>query len=127
MAENASLNHEIRKTFTFEAAHRLPNLRPDHKCFRLHGHSFRATLIVRGALVKDYDWVIDFAEMKSLFSPILDQLDHHYLNEISGLENPTSEVLAKWIYNRLLPTLPGLHQVVLSETCTSEAAYPARD
>src|SRR5688500_12723194 len=94
--------HEIRKTFSFEAAHRLPHLDSSHKCARLHGHSFRVTLVVRGELVKGLDWVMDFGEIKKAFSPILDQLDHRYLNEIPGLENPTSEVLARWIYRNLI-------------------------
>lgn len=116
--------HEIRKTFGFEAAHRLPRLDPSHKCSRLHGHSFKVTLVVRGELTKELDWVIDFGDIKKIFSPLLEQLDHHYLNEIPGLENPTSEVLARWIYRGLITELPGLHQVIVSETCTSESLFP---
>jgi len=122
--QSPTVLHEIRKSFQFEAAHRLPNLPSNHKCARLHGHSFKVTLVVRGVLVDGYDWVLDFSEIKNIFKPVLDQLDHHYLNEIPGLENPTSEVLARWIFGKVSPNLKGLHQVILSETCTSESIYP---
>ncbi len=114
---------EIFREFTFEAAHRLPNVPTDHKCSRLHGHSFRVTVHVTGPLMAPEGWVMDFADLKHTFQPLYDQLDHHYLNEIEGLENPTSEVLAQWIWTRLLPTLPGLTQVEVKETCTSGCVY----
>src|SRR5262249_6923385 len=88
------------KDFTVEAAHRLPNVPPGHKCGRLHGHSFRAQVFVRGPIGDRSGWVIDFADIKTAFMPFYEQLDHNYLNDIAGLENPTSEVLARWIYCR---------------------------
>jgi len=119
---------EIFREFIFEAAHRLPNLPADHKCSRLHGHSFRVTVHVEGALLPQEGWVMDFADLKRAFQPLYDRLDHHYLNDIEGLENPTSEVLAIWIWDRLAPTLAGLTQIVVRETCTSGCGYrgPAR-
>ncbi len=114
---------EIFKRFTFEAAHLLPNLPDDHKCRRLHGHSFQAELHVAGPLTSPEDWVMDFAEVSRAFAPIYEQLDHHYLNEIEGLENPTSEVIARWIWDRLKPALPQLAKVVLHETCTAGCVY----
>lgn len=114
---------EIFREFTFEAAHRLPNLPADHKCSRLHGHSFRVTVHVSGPLMEREGWVMDFADLKRIFQPLYDRLDHHYLNEIEGLENPTSEVLAVWIWDRLVSALPGLTQIVVRETCTSGCAY----
>ena len=114
---------EIFKEFTFEAAHRLPNLPAGHKCTRLHGHSFRVAVHVTGPVAEREGWVMDFADIKSAFQPIKDQLDHYYLNEIEGLENPTSEVLARWIWTRLAPRLPGLTQLVVRETCTSGCIY----
>ena len=114
---------EIFKEFTFEAAHRLPNLPAGHKCTRLHGHSFRVAVHVTGPVAEREGWVMDFADIKSAFQPIKDQLDHYYLNEIEGLENPTSEVLARWIWTRLVPRLPGLTQLVVRETCTSGCIY----
>ena len=114
---------EIFKEFTFEAAHRLPNLPAGHKCTRLHGHSFRVAVHVAGPVAEREGWVMDFAGIKSAFQPIKDQLDHYYLNEIEGLENPTSEVLARWIWTRLAPRLPGLSQLVVRETCTSGCIY----
>jgi 6-pyruvoyltetrahydropterin/6-carboxytetrahydropterin synthase len=114
---------EIFKTFTLEAAHRLPNVPEGHKCARLHGHSFRVELHVRGEVDAHAGWVMDFADVKRAFAPLYEQLDHHYLNEIEGLENPTSEHLARWIWQRLQPALPQLARVVVHETCTSGAAY----
>ena len=114
---------EIFKEFTFEAAHRLPNVRPGHKCGRLHGHSFRAEVHVRGDVDPQTGWVLDFADIKTAFKPLLEQLDHNYLNEIDGLSNPTSEVLAKWIWNHLQPTLPSLSKIVVRETCTCGCVY----
>ncbi len=114
---------EIYKAFTFEAAHRLPNVPADHKCARLHGHSFQVDIHVAGPLDPELGWVMDFADIKRAFKPILAQLDHYYLNEIEGLENPTSENIARWIWQRLKPVLPALSQVVVRETCTSGCIY----
>ena len=114
---------EIWKEFTFEAAHRLPNLPDDHKCKRLHGHSFRVRIYVDAALDPKLGWVMDFADIKKAFLPVLKQLDHYYLNEIEGLENPTSEVIARWIWRRLKPTLSMLSKVEVQETCTTGCMY----
>lgn len=118
---------EIFREFTFEAAHRLPNVPDGHKCARLHGHSFRVTLHVEGPVGADSGWVMDFADLTEAFRPTWERLDHHYLNEIPGLENPTSEVLARWIWNELKPGLPGLVQVSVRETCTSGCVYRGGD
>lgn len=112
---------EIFKEFSFEAAHRLPNTPPGHKCSRLHGHSFRVAIHVRGDVDPHVGWVMDFADIKAAFKPLLARLDHYYLNDIEGLENPTSEILAGWIWDRLKPALPTLHKVVVHETCTAGA------
>ena len=118
---------EIFREFTFEAAHLLPHVPPGHKCARLHGHSFRVELHVRGPLHPELGWVMDFADLKAAWRPLHEVLDHHYLNEVEGLENPTSENLARWIWRRLLPALPGLARVVVRETCTSGCAYGGED
>ena len=114
---------EIWREFTFEAAHRLPHVPAGHKCARLHGHSFRVALHVRGPLDPTLGWVMDFADLKAVWRPLDEALDHRYLNEIPGLENPTSEVLARWIWQKLAPVLPGLSEVVVRETCTSGCRY----
>ncbi len=114
---------EIFKEFSFEAAHRLPNTPPDHKCARLHGHSFRVELHVSGPVGEETGWVLDFAEIKQAWRPLEKELDHHYLNEIPGLENPTSEHLARWIWKRLELALPGLSKVLVRETCSSVCVY----
>jgi 6-pyruvoyltetrahydropterin/6-carboxytetrahydropterin synthase len=114
---------EIFKEFRFEAAHRLPNLPEDHKCSRLHGHSFHVAVHVAGHVDPHSGWVIDFGDIKAAFRPLEEELDHHYLNEVPGLENPTSENIAIWIWDRLALTLPGLTKVVVRETCTSGCVY----
>lgn len=114
---------EIYKEFTFEAAHRLPRLPETHKCWRLHGHSFRVGVGVEGPVDGDLGWVIDFGDIKVAFKPLEDALDHRYLNEVEGLENPTSENLAVWIWERLVPVLPYLAYVRVHETCTTGCLY----
>ena len=109
--------------FTIEAAHRLPGVPPGHKCGRLHGHSFRIEIHVAGRIDPRTGWIVDFADIAGAFAPHLEQLDHNYLNEIEGLENPTSENLARWIWQRIAGALPGLCKVVVHETCTCGASY----
>ena len=94
---------EIYKEFSIEAAHRLPHVPEGHKCARLHGHSFQVSIHVSGEVEPQAGWVMDFADIKAAFRPIYERLDHHYLNDISGLENPTSENLARWIWHELKP------------------------
>jgi len=118
---------DLYKAFTVEAAHHLPNLPEGHKCRRLHGHSFRIEIHVTGTVDKKPGWVMDFAEISQYFKPLFEQLDHHYLNEVPGLENPTSENLAVWIWQRLKPDLPRLSSVVIQETCTSGCVYRGED
>jgi 6-pyruvoyltetrahydropterin/6-carboxytetrahydropterin synthase len=112
----------IHKVFQIEAAHRLPHVPAGHKCARLHGHSFRIEVHVQGELDPALGWVMDFADLKAAFAPLFEQLDHRYLNDIEGLENPTSEMLARWIFQRLAPRITGLDRVVVHETCTSGAS-----
>ena len=114
---------EIYKEFTFEAAHRLPNVPPGHKCARLHGHSFKAKLIAEGPLGTETGWVQDFADLKEAFEPLHTMLDHNYLNDIEGLENPTSENIAVWIWDRIKPKVPLLTCVHVQETCTCGCVY----
>jgi 6-pyruvoyltetrahydropterin/6-carboxytetrahydropterin synthase len=117
----------IFKEFTFEAAHRLPNVPPGHKCARLHGHSFRVEVHVRGPVEGKAGWVMDFADIKTAFRPIYGQLDHYYLNDLEGLSNPTSENLARWIWERLRLKLPTLCKVVVRETCNAGCIYEGED
>jgi 6-pyruvoyltetrahydropterin/6-carboxytetrahydropterin synthase len=114
---------ELHRDVKFEAAHRLPNVPPGHKCARLHGHSFRIRLVVKGPVDPHTGWLMDFGEIKAAWAPLDAQLDHFYLNDIAGLENPTSEVLAKWIWDRLFLTLPQLHAVQVHETCNAGCVY----
>jgi 6-pyruvoyltetrahydropterin/6-carboxytetrahydropterin synthase len=114
---------DISKEFTFEAAHRLPNVPAGHKCARLHGHSFRVVIRVRGDVGDHSGWVMDFGDIKAAWKPLEALLDHHYLNDVEGLHNPTSEVLAMWLWQRLSAALPLLHEVEVKETCTTACVY----
>jgi 6-pyruvoyltetrahydropterin/6-carboxytetrahydropterin synthase len=113
---------DIFREFTFEAAHRLPRVPEGHKCGRLHGHSYRVEVHVRGDVDPVTGMVIDFADVKAAFQPLMEQLDHHYLNEVEGLDNPTSENLAEWVWKNLEGEVP-LHRIVVRETCTSGVTY----
>lgn len=110
-----------------EAAHRLPNVPEGHKCSRLHGHSFKIEVYVSGEVGEKSGWILDFADIKTAFQPLFDQLDHHYLNEVEGLENPTSENIARWIWRNLIGSLPQLSKIVVRETCTSGCVYKEED
>lgn len=113
----------LQKDFGFEAAHRLPHVPENHKCARLHGHSFRVIVEVEGEVDPERGWLVDYGEIKAAYAPVRDRLDHHYLNEIEGLENPTSEVLAVWLYERIKPALSSLRSITVQETCTSRCIY----
>jgi 6-pyruvoyltetrahydropterin/6-carboxytetrahydropterin synthase len=114
---------ELEKEFSLESAHRLPHVPADHKCARLHGHSFRVTGRVSGNVDPRLGWLIDYADISIAFAPLQDELDHRYLNEVPGIENPTSELLARFIFDRLKPTLPQVSAIVVAETCSSRCVY----
>ncbi len=113
----------VFKEFTFEAAHRLPNVPDGHKCGRLHGHSYHVTIRVSGEVLKHEGWLIDYADIAKEWEPLHEQLDHRYLNDVPGLENSTSEMLAKWIWDRLRVSLPRMTMVIVRETCTAGSEY----
>ena len=113
----------LRKTFDIQSAHWLPTFPEDHKCRRLHGHSFIIDVVVEGDVHLDKGYLLDYGDIKAAIAPIKEQLDHRLLNDIEGLENPTAEMLCKWIYDRLKPALADLLLVRVHETCTSEAEY----
>lgn len=114
---------EISKTFTFEAAHCLPELPVHHPCRRLHGHSYRFTVFVKGDRLPMYEWVLDYGDIRQAVAPVLDELDHRYLNEIEGLRNPTAENLAVWIWEKLKPRLSMLSRIEVRETKNTSATY----
>ena len=117
------MNVRLVKELRFEAAHRLPNVPAGHKCARLHGHSFKIELAVRGPVNERTGWFIDYGELDALWQPLHDLLDHNYLNDVPGLENPTSENIAVWIWKKLKPRLPLLTEVVVAETCTARCVF----
>ena len=113
----------LSKSFGFEAAHDLPTFPEGHKCRRLHGHSFRFNIIVQGEVEEAKGYLVDYGEIKRVVDPIVKQLDHYYLNKIKGLENPTSEMLARWLWDHIKPQLPLLASIIVHETCTSSCEY----
>lgn len=119
-------NVEIHKTFTFEAAHFLPNVVEGHKCRNLHGHSYKITLILYGPIDPQSGWLIDFNEIKHITKTLIKSLDHKLLNNIEGLENPTSENISAYIYSKLKPIIPFLDRVILSETRSTKVIYPVK-
>ena len=111
------------RSFGFEAAHWLPTFPDGHKCRRLHGHSYRVEVVVEGEVPPESGYLLDYGDIQKVIDPVRDQLDHRCLNDVEGLENPTSEVLAGWLWQRLAPGLPLLAEIVVEETCTSRCAY----
>ncbi len=111
------------KSFDFEAAHWLPCFPEGHKCRRMHGHSFKVDVIVEGEVPAEKGYLVDYGDIKRAIEPIKARLDHYVLNEIEGLENPTSEMIAGWVFDRLKDALPILSEVVVHETCTSRCHY----
>ncbi|MCA9507859.1 MAG: 6-carboxytetrahydropterin synthase QueD [Myxococcales bacterium] len=107
---------EIEKQFRFEAAHFLPEVPKDHQCHNIHGHSYRLTIRVVGTVDENLGWVMDLAELNKAFAPLAKLLDHSLLNNIEGLQNPTSEMVALWIFRKLEPTLPLISSVTLEAT-----------
>ena len=114
---------EIYKNFSFDSAHYLPNLPEDHKCRRMHGHTFNVKVHITGTVDPEIGWIMDFAEIKTICDPVIKQLDHRVLNDIKGLNNPTSENLAKWIWEKVKSELPGLKKIIVSETCSTGCVF----
>jgi 6-pyruvoyltetrahydropterin/6-carboxytetrahydropterin synthase len=114
---------EISKEFEFEAAHWLPGVPDGHQCGRMHGHTYRVTVHLRGTVDETTGWIADFADISRATRPLLAELDHHCLNEVAGLKNPTSENLARWFAQRLRGTLPGLSAIRVAETRTTSCLY----
>lgn len=119
----ASTHLELVKTFRFEAAHWLPTVPPGHQCGRPHGHSYEIDVHVAGPMDPDHGWVVDFGQISKVVKPVVAELDHRCLNEVSGLDNPTSELLAQWLWQRIAPAVPLLIAVAVRETATSRCVF----
>jgi 6-pyruvoyltetrahydropterin/6-carboxytetrahydropterin synthase len=117
---------KLTRDFTFEAAHLLPKAPEGHKCRRLHGHSFRVEITVEGEVAPETGWFLDYGVIAAAVDPIRAKLDHYYLNEVPGLENPTSENLARWIWEQVRPSLPSLTKITVHETCESRCEYEGK-
>lgn len=115
----------LKQHFQIESARSLPHLPSTHPCSQVHGHSFKITLIFVGPLDPQKGWLIDYNDIQNWMKPILQQIDHRLLNEVSGLENPTTEMIAYWIFDRAKKEMPSLVQVAVSETSSSECFYPS--
>lgn len=122
-ARNRRVKVRLVRKYGFESAHRLPNVPEGHKCSRLHGHSFRIEVSIAGSTDPKLGWFVDYADIDAACRPIIDALDHRYLNELEGLENPTSENLAKYVWDRLTTRLAGLERVTVMETCQTRCEY----
>lgn len=114
---------ELTKTFYFDAAHNLSKVPPEHKCSNVHGHTFRVDVTISGEVNQQQGWVMDFGDIKSIVQPVIDRLDHHYLNQIKGLEKGTSELLVMWLWDRIKPLLPKLTKIVVWESPNSHCTY----
>ncbi|EKD28171.1 MAG: 6-pyruvoyl tetrahydrobiopterin synthase [uncultured bacterium] len=114
---------ELKKEFSFEASHYLPNAGKKHKCSSLHGHGFKVIFSVKGKVDKKYGWVMDFGQISLLVKPLIDKLDHSNLNEIKGLENPTSENIAIWFWEKLKKDIPLLHSIEVKESDKSSCVF----
>ena len=117
------MSFRLTKAFTFEAAHALPYVAEDHPCRRMHGHSYRVEIHVEGEVDPTMGWVYDYQEINAAMQPLLNQLDHAYLNDLPGLENPTSENLAAWLWQQLAPQCRGLREIVIQETSRARCSY----
>ncbi len=118
------MKFKLKQHFQIESARFLPHLDKTHPCSRVHGHSFKITLTLVGEADPQLGWVIDYNEIKTKMQPLLEQLDHRVLNEVPGLENPTSEILSRWIFERAVKKLPLLTSVSVSETPDTECSFP---
>ncbi|QEC74546.1 6-carboxytetrahydropterin synthase QueD [Mucilaginibacter ginsenosidivorax] len=116
----------IYKQFTFDAAHFSPNVPEGHKCKKLHGHTYQVTIFLEAAVLESDGWVMDFTELKAIVKPLVAQLDHSLLNDIEGLENPTTENLAIWLWQKIYPQLQILKRIELKETPTSGVIYEGK-
>lgn len=114
---------ELVKTFHFEAAHTLVGAPQGHKCRRLHGHNYLVDIHVEGEVDPASGWVIDFGQIAAAVTPLIEQLDHQFLNDVPGLENNTSELLAAWLWQRLKGQLPQLSAITIWESDSSRCIY----
>lgn len=113
----------LSKDFHFEAAHTLPTLPEGHKCRNLHGHSFKVEVVIEGEVDEEIGWVYDHKRISEAIEPLLEIVDHAYLNHIEGLESPTIERLAGWFWRGLEPRLPGLREVIIHETPAARCIF----
>ncbi|MBW2523502.1 MAG: 6-carboxytetrahydropterin synthase QueD [Deltaproteobacteria bacterium] len=118
---------ELAHDFRFESAHRLLNVPEDHKCARLHGHSYRVEVVVRGPVDEQSGWLVDYQALVDAWQPLHELLDHRYLNDVEGLGNPTSENLARFIWTELQPALPELYRITIQETCEARCTFYGKD
>lgn len=117
---------QIFKQFSFDSAHFLPHVPEGHKCKEIHGHTYRLTVYVAGEPDEKLGWVMDFAVLKNVIEPLIKSIDHTLLNNIPGLENPTCERIAIWLWDNIKPQVPLLSKIELHETLTSGVVYEGK-
>lgn len=118
-----NMRARLTKDFRFEAAHTLPSLPEGHKCRQMHGHSFKVEIHIEGVVDEKIGWIYDHKLISNAMTPLLEILDHSYLNDIEGLESPTIEIMAGWFWKKLAPQLPGLVEIVIFETPTARCSF----
>jgi 6-pyruvoyltetrahydropterin/6-carboxytetrahydropterin synthase len=116
----------LYKEFSFDSAHYLPNVPKGHKCREIHGHTYSLKVFVEGEVIPQYGWVLDYNDLKKAVEPVIKRIDHTLLNNIPGLENPTSELLVVWLWEKIKPELPSLSKIELKETPTSGVIYEGK-
>jgi 6-pyruvoyltetrahydropterin/6-carboxytetrahydropterin synthase len=117
----------LLRKFSFDAAHQLFTMPEGHKCRRMHGHTYLCEIVCEGEVDPAVGYFMDYGDLKQHIQPVIDALDHRYLNDIEGLEVPTAEMIAKWIHDRLKPGLPSLKMVRLYETPNNGVEYAPGD
>ena len=113
----------LTKDFVLEAAQFLPKAPDGHKCGQMHGHTFTIEISIEGEVDPATGWIYDHAQISAAMKPIIAQLDHKLLNDVHGLENPTIELMAHWLWKKLEPQLPGLAEIVIHETPFARCSY----
>ena len=113
----------IYKKFNIESARSIPNLPKTHPCHHIHGHSFKIIISVQGDVNEQNGFVVDFQDIDDAFDPLKKELDHSYLNDIEDLQNPTSENICIWIWNKIQSSLPNIYKIEIRETDSTGCIY----
>ena len=114
---------ELTKTYHFEAAHALTRAPEGHRCRHIHGHTYQVDVTLRGPVDPDVGWLMDYGDITAAVKPVIELLDHQFLNEVEGLSQPTSENLCAWLWDHISRSTPHLWEICVRETPTSRCRY----